>query len=181
MKKADSLPHMSIREGQETDLSDVAALHVANQRTTYRGLLSDDYLDGLDPVKQAQKWAVFSRQEGQKLFIARAQSGILGFAACRKDDELPGCLYLESLHVAPEARGRGVGTALIRRVAHYAREIGFRSMSVCIVKGNEGAGRLYARTGAVHRKDFTDHFEGTISHSEKLLWQELPLTEKESL
>ncbi len=181
MKKPDTLQNVSIREAREDDLAEVAVLHVANQRMTYRGLLSDDYLDGLDPAKQRRKWAAFSRQEGQKLFIAREQSRLLGFAACRKDDELPGCLYLDSLHVAPEARGQGVGTALIRRVARYGREAGFRSMSVCIVKGNEGAGRLYARTGAVHWKDFTDHFEGTFSHSEKLRWQELPLAEEETL
>ena len=172
------LNHMVFREGQESDLAEIAALHTASQRLTYRGLLSDRYLDGLDPAKQRQKWEVFSRQEGHTLLAARNRDGLLGFAAWKRDEELPKCLYLEALHVAPEARGKGVGADLIRRAARYARENGYRTMSVCIVKGNEGARRLYTRLGAVHDKDFTDHFEGTRSHSEKLLWPDLPAAEE---
>ena len=168
------LNRMTLREAQESDLTEIAVLHIANQRAAYRGLLSDSYLDGLDPARQQEKWESFFRQEGQKIFVVRNHASLLGFAAWKKDEEIPECLYLDSLHVAPGAQGQGVGTALILQAAQCARENGYQTMSVCIVKGNEGARRLYTRMGAVHRKDFTDHFEGTSSHSEKLWWPKLP-------
>ena len=164
---------VTVRQALPADLPEIAALHVANQKTTYRGLLSDGYLDGLDPARQAETWDAFSRREGHALFVARDRTGLLGFAACEADPELPGCLYLASLHVSPEARGQGVGTDLIRRTGRYAEEKGYRTMSVCVVKGNEGARRLYTRLGAVHIRDFTDRFEGTVAHAEKLQWPDL--------
>lgn len=170
---------MTVREAEEGDLPAMAALHVANQRATYRGLLSDGYLDRLDPAEQAERWEAFARQAGQRLFVARDRTGLLGFAACRREAERPDCLYLASLHVAPEARGQGVGTDLIRRAGRYARELGCHGMSVCIVKGNDGARRLYTGLGAVHEKDFTDEFDGTTSHSEKLRWPDLRFADRE--
>ena len=164
---------MSIREAGRTDFPAVGTLHVFNQRTTYRGLLSDDYLDGLDPTDRARKWETFAEQEGQKLFVAEDETGLLGFAACRADPEDASRLYLDSLHTSPRARGQGVGTALMRHVGRYARERGYRAMSVCIVRGNERARSLYTKMGAVHEKDFMDSFEGTISVSEKLRWPDL--------
>ena len=46
-------------------------------------------------------------------------------------------------------------------------------MSVCIVRGNDGARRLYEKLGAVHLVYFEDDFCGTVSHSEKLIWRDL--------
>ena len=164
---------MVIRNALDGDLMNVAALHVSNQRTTYRGLLSDEYLDRLTVESRAEKWREFLHHEGNELFAAWEGSRFLGFAACEADAEFPGCMYLDSLHVAPEARGLGVGTALIRTAARYAAEHGCDAMSVCIVRGNETARRLYLELGAVHERFFIDSFEGTTSRSEKLRWTDL--------
>ena len=50
---------------------------------------------------------------------------------------------------------------------------GYEKMSICIVKGNDNAGNLYRKLGARHYKDFT----GKMSHSEKLLWDDLSVFE----
>ena len=81
--------------------------------------------------------------------------------------------YLDSLHVSPAARGKGVGTALLRAVGRRALENGYAAMSVCIVRGNDRAGDLYRSLGAEHLKYFEDDFCGTVSQSEKLIWHSL--------
>ena len=164
---------MVIRDAREQDIEEIAALHVANQKSTYRGLLSDEYLDRLSAADKAEQWRAYLRHDGNRLFVACDESVFLGFAACKTDAEIPGCLYLDSLHVSPEARGSGIGTSLIRRVGSFAEENGFDSMSVCIVRGNEGARRLYLKLGASHDKFFTDYFDGATSRSEKLRWTDL--------
>ena len=54
---------------------------------------------------------------------------------------------LESLAVAPEARGAGVGSALIEACRMILRDRGIRSWCVSLVEGNAGALRLYEREG----------------------------------
>ncbi|HEY1854760.1 MAG TPA: GNAT family N-acetyltransferase [Solirubrobacterales bacterium] len=54
---------------------------------------------------------------------------------------------VESLAVLPEARGLGVGTALLDAARERFREQGFEWWSVAVIEANEGAARLYERAG----------------------------------
>jgi ribosomal protein S18 acetylase RimI-like enzyme len=54
---------------------------------------------------------------------------------------------LETLAVAPEARGRGVGTALMDAVHEGLAELGIVDLFVGVVVGNHDALRFYARHG----------------------------------
>jgi ribosomal protein S18 acetylase RimI-like enzyme len=54
---------------------------------------------------------------------------------------------IESLAVAPEARGEGVGTALLDAARELFREQGIEFWSVAVVEANEGAIKLYERAG----------------------------------
>jgi ribosomal protein S18 acetylase RimI-like enzyme len=54
---------------------------------------------------------------------------------------------IESLAVARDARGKGVGSALIDAARQRLREQGISHWSVAVVETNEGATRLYRRHG----------------------------------
>lgn len=56
---------------------------------------------------------------------------------------------LVSLWVAPDARGRGVGDALLTAVAQWARERGARELRLDVAVGNTSAIALYVRHGFV--------------------------------
>ena len=165
---------MDIRFAQPEDLESIAGLYVRNHKAAYRGLLSDAYLDALNDRWALEKWERELQDADTVLWAAFEGDSILGFAAGLPDAELEQTWYLESLHVAEGARGKGVGTALIRTAARYAQERGFRRMSVCIVRGNDRAGELYRRLGAGHYSFFEDDFRETVSESEKLVWEQLP-------
>jgi ribosomal protein S18 acetylase RimI-like enzyme len=53
-----------------------------------------------------------------------------------------------SIAVAPAARGRGIGSALLIAIAVHARERGFPALSLSVEADNPAV-RLYARTGFV--------------------------------
>jgi ribosomal protein S18 acetylase RimI-like enzyme len=54
---------------------------------------------------------------------------------------------IESLSVAPEARGQGVGTALLDAARERFRQQGMEFWSVAVVEANEAAVRMYERAG----------------------------------
>jgi putative acetyltransferase len=81
------------------------------------------------------------------LFSYRAGGRILGVAALKRlDDEHA---EVKSMHTAEEARGRGVGLALVDHVVAVARERGFRRLSLETGSGPAfaAARRLYERVG----------------------------------
>lgn len=162
---------MVIRPANKDDIDSISSTYVHNHRTTYRGFLPEEYFETLTEAYAKDKWDTYLEDKNNRMWVAEDESGFLGFAASAKDDELDNVWYLDSLHVCERARGKGVGTALIKAVGKYAFETGYDKMSICIVKGNDNAGNLYRKLGAVHYKDFT----GKMSHSEKLLWEKLDI------
>ena len=58
-------------------------------------------------------------------------------------------LYLEDLFVKPHARGRGIGLALLQRLAAIARERDYGRMNWCVLDWNEPAIGFYKKLGAI--------------------------------
>ena len=57
-------------------------------------------------------------------------------------------LYMDDLYVKPEFRGNGIGTRLIKRVAHLAKNSGCHKMRWQVSQWNEPAIDFYKRLGA---------------------------------
>ena len=63
-------------------------------------------------------------------------------------------LYLEDLFVEPEQRGRGIGEALLTRLAQLAAERGCGRFEWSVLDWNEHAIRFYERMGATVMPDW---------------------------
>ena len=63
-------------------------------------------------------------------------------------------LYLEDLYVTPEARGAGVGTALLRHLARIAVARGCVRFEWAVLDWNEPAKAFYAKMGAALMADW---------------------------
>lgn len=164
---------MNIREANAEDIESIANLYVVNWKKTYLGLLPDNFLNRLSVNDEIKKWQRYLTKEKHRIFVAYENEIFLGFSACKEDEELNNCLYLDSLHVYETSRGKGVGTKLINTIGNYAYIKGYEHISICVVKGNDKAKRFYEKMGAKHYKDFIDHFGDTKSNSEKLIWNNL--------
>ena len=62
-------------------------------------------------------------------------------------EEATGAAHLVSMWTAPEARGRGVGAALVRAVLDWATAAGATEVGLWVTRGNDAAVRLYERAG----------------------------------
>ena len=166
---------MIIRDSRHVDIEKIANLYISNWKNTYSGLLSQNFLDNMTIDYGIDKWSKYLSNKNNKLFVAYEENTFLGFVASKVDDENAHWWYLDSLHVNKNARGHGVGTKLIYEVGKYALTNNYKSMSICIVCGNDNAGNLYKKLGATHYKYFVDDFGGTKSNSQKLVWRELSI------
>jgi len=59
----------------------------------------------------------------------------------------PGCLYVDWIAVAPEARGRGVGSELLAFAETVAAQRGLPALALDVIDTNPRAQALYARLG----------------------------------
>ena len=166
---------MIIRNARHIDIEKIANLYITNWKNTYGGLLSQNFLDNMTLDYGIDKWSKYLSNKNNKLFVAYEENTFLGFVASKVDDEDAHWWYLDSLHVNKNARGHGVGTKLIYEVGKYALANNYKSMSICIVCGNDNAGNLYKKLGAAHYKYFVDDFGGTKSNSQKLVWRDLSI------
>jgi GNAT superfamily N-acetyltransferase len=63
-------------------------------------------------------------------------------------------IYLEDIYVEPEYRGRGIGTALLKRLARIAREEDCGRMEWSVLTWNQPSIDFYHRLGAVTLEDW---------------------------
>ena len=99
------------------------------------------------------------RIEGAWLVQARDASGVLGSAGLGShwEPERATTATLFGMYVAPEARGRGVGEALVRAVLEQARRFGKTEVVLEVTSSNVVAEGLYARCGFVRTGAVHDH------------------------
>ena len=90
-------------------------------------------------------------------FVAEVDDGIVGFALFFTNFSTflaqPG-LYLEDLYVLPSHRGRGIGEAMLNRLARLAVERGYGRFEWSVLDWNEHAIRFYQRMGATVMPDW---------------------------
>ncbi len=82
-------------------------------------------------------------------FVWREGDADLGMVRGAVADEDPTSAYLLSMWVAPEARGRGIGAALVDEVVAWARGRGLRRLLLDVGEHNVAAQGLYERCGFV--------------------------------
>ena len=137
-----------VREGRPDDIEQVAAIKVDNWRDTYASLLSPEVLAEFVDHDHALAELRDSTARPDAIFLVAEDTAgsVTGFAlAYLEQGPDP---WLESLHVARPDRGKGVGTEMMKALARILEAKGYRTLSLGVVKGNAGAGRLYRRLGA---------------------------------
>jgi ribosomal protein S18 acetylase RimI-like enzyme len=80
------------------------------------------------------------------VFVAGEEETLLGFVALARVDERPAA-HVARLVVAPAARRRGVGRALVRAAAQWANTEGLTALTAHCSARNHPAVKFYGRAG----------------------------------
>jgi ribosomal protein S18 acetylase RimI-like enzyme len=146
-----------IRRAIAADVREIASIHVAATRSAYRGIYSDAYLAGLTVEERIRAWTAEGKghlaagASATAVFVAVARAGgrIVGFADVGPaSDRFPREAELHAIYLDPAQVGKGIGRALWRACARYAKARGMSAMVADVLSRNAPARAFYARLGA---------------------------------
>ncbi|MGA2470950.1 MAG: GNAT family N-acetyltransferase [Solirubrobacteraceae bacterium] len=143
---------MLLRSAEPADASAVAAVHVRTWQATYRGLLPDLFLDGLDVERWAERYTFDDPDPNRPRTILAVEAGaVCGFAtiAPAGDADRQGAGEIIALYVDPARQGFGVGRTLIAEARARLAGRGFTTACLWVLVGNRRAERFYRVDGWV--------------------------------
>lgn len=140
-----------IRAGEAGTLRQVRLRAVADSPEAFGEEL--EHAEGLPEATWAERAARGSEGLSPVTFFATDGDAITGMAAGHGD---AGEVFLVGMWVAPEARRRGAGAALVAAVAGWARGLGADALLLHVADGNEPARSLYERCGFIDDGEVAD-------------------------
>lgn len=145
-----------IRPARSSDADSIARIYVESWRDTYRGILPQDYLDGLGVEKVAGtvRRVLSSRQT--LCLIAEDDRGAVGYISAgpeRGQDPIYRSEIYE-LYLLPEAQRQRLGRQLLANMAWRLHQMHFYTLLVWVLSRNPGR-RFYEKCGAIYVRSQT--------------------------
>ena len=132
-----------IRTARASDAKALGQTHHAAWQETYRGMISDDYLDWLSPALSEK---IFTHRAPANIFVAQEAEEIVGFAVVGHGGEAdmpPRSGELCGLYVRKQYQGQGLGRELFLKAEERLRSLGYKRMFLWVLDRNLPAQRFY--------------------------------------
>ena len=152
----------AIRSATEQDAGPISHVHVESWRTTYKGIVPDNYLAGLDEIARTASWREWI-ESGIPVFVAIQDSVIVGFiSGGPMRDPIDGYdAELFTIYLLQHVQRRGIGTALLRKLASRLDDDGFKNMAVWVLEDNISSS-FYEKSGALRVASKEIEIGGTL-------------------
>ena len=135
-----------IRAATRSDYSGVSRVHVSSWKTTYRGIISDAYLDNLTYESREAFWERELQSTNRITLVAelmeqsKSKSEIIGFVSGGENrSEEFRTLYdaeLGAIYLLKQYQGRGIGKDLVKKFVHELQNRSFNAMMVWVLELN---------------------------------------------
>jgi L-amino acid N-acyltransferase YncA len=135
-----------IRDAQRSDITEIVSIYNDVLATTSAVWREQPTTSG-----ERVRWLDDMQAADHPVLVAVDASGVLGFVSYQRFRDWPGYAHTieHTIHVRPDARGRGVGALLLASVEDRARSNGVHVMVAATDATNEGSIRFHQRAGFV--------------------------------
>jgi ribosomal protein S18 acetylase RimI-like enzyme len=141
-----------IRLALPNDAAEIARVHVDSWRSSYRGLLADEFLDSLSEAGYTDRWRRVIGDGASLVFVVEGADGVVGFASGGRErageSGYEGELY--AIYIVASSQRKGHGRELLHAMAAALREKGLRDMIVWVLRDNTAAREFYERLGGTY-------------------------------
>jgi GNAT superfamily N-acetyltransferase len=142
---------VAVRPGMSGDAEPLSVAHVRAWQEGYRGLMPQDYLDGLSVAEHLTGWQerLGNPREGSRLLVGTVDDEVAGFAVFgpARDPESGDGGELYAINVHPDHWRAGVGSGLLVEVHDGLADLGHTNAVLWVVAGNDRARRFYESHG----------------------------------
>ena len=127
---------MHFRKAELPDAEGLAFAHVQSWRTTYQGIVSEEYLQSLSIEEKKDKWVQILSGSHDTYVCVMENNKIAGFVSIGKErsGEFEGELY--AIYLLKEYQGKGIGVKLFEIATSELKKQGFNSMWIWVLKEN---------------------------------------------
>jgi ribosomal protein S18 acetylase RimI-like enzyme len=151
---------MNVRKATQNDLEGIANVHVSSWKTTYKGIISDSYLNSLsvEGRKKSWEWTFNNLNKDETIFLAEDNGRIVGFSNGGKsrsnEFEHDGELY--AIYLLKDYQRQGIGRMLVDSVVESLKSKNYKSLLVWVLEGNPSL-NFYKRIGGgiIAKKEIT--------------------------
>jgi ribosomal protein S18 acetylase RimI-like enzyme len=141
-----------VRKAILNDAHAIAHVHVSSWRTTYRGVLSDEFLGSLSETNYEERWKRVIADGASKAYVAEDGGNVVGFASGGRErageEGYEGELY--AIYLLEASQRRGFGRELVRAAVEGLRELGLNDMIIWVLRDNQPARAFYERLGGAY-------------------------------
>lgn len=170
---------MRIRIANPGDAAGIAKVHVDAWRTTYDGILPQEFLYRLDYGNRTNLW--IENLKTDTIFVAvNTKEEIIGFATgghkkSQGYNDFQGELY--AIYILEEFQGMAIGKKLLNRIVEYLKTLQINSMLVLVLKENPAV-QFYHAMGAQKINSITITIAGEKVQEEVYGWSNLEILHK---
>lgn len=158
------------------DAAELARIHVAAWRETYRGLLPDSYLDRMSPAIHARRFhASLMRTAPDEATLAAADRwGLVGYAAGGPSRSgRAGEAEITTLYLLRAAQGRGLGRGLVEGLARLFAANGATSLMLSVLRDNLAARSFYEHLGGQAEAPRREPGPGGVTYEVSYRWPDI--------
>ncbi|WP_339205651.1 GNAT family N-acetyltransferase [Paenibacillus sp. FSL K6-3182] len=131
---------MYIRKACLEDAEGIAKVHVDSWKSTYKNIVSDEFLKNLSYDQRKNLWNRNISDKENYTFVAVNNEGeVVGFADCgkRESNNIDNSGDLKSIYLLEEYQGKGVGKQLFKQLFLQFEELGYNRVFVEVLEDNK--------------------------------------------
>jgi ribosomal protein S18 acetylase RimI-like enzyme len=168
---------IAIRSAGLDDVQAVAEFHVRSWRHTYRNLAPPHAYATLDVPCRRKMWTdKLSANDGTLIVLVAELAGRMvgmGAAGGSSKPEYGGRGAIRSLYVDPDFKRRGIGRALLSRLAIHLTSTNYRGAALSVVRDNAPAIAFYEALNGRQVGEYVDPGPVWQSHNLVFAWDDL--------
>lgn len=155
---------LTLREGTRDDAALLGRLHARSWQATYRGIMSDTFLDGPVLAERNAHWhekmQTWDPAHGA-IWILERDGEPIAFVNVLDNHEPQHGVYIDHLHVMTGNKGTGAGKRLMAAAEQWSRERGAVRMHLLVWEANLPARGFYEHMGWTCIEKFEDQLVET--------------------
>ena len=166
---------MNIRKARLKDAEGIAKVHVDSWRTTYKGIIPDDYLNSLSYEQRTELWKNNIGNKGNYVLVAEnTEEQVIGFTDAWKRDnnDEENSIDLTSIYLLENYQGMGVGKQLLKTLFEHFNQEGYDKVYVEVLEENNTR-FFYEYYGANLVKTVETHIAGAVLKESIYQWESI--------